>query len=580
LFLALPVFFYSASEFFSKSWKAIKHKTTSIDIPIAIGIAAIFLRSAYEILSQTGAGYFDSGSGLVFFMLIGRWFQDYTFDALAFDRDYKSYFPIAVTTIKNNQEREVQVNELKINDRILIRNNEFIPVDALLLKGNAAIDYHFVTGESNPVCIEPGETIFAGGRQTTGIIEVQVTREVAQSHLTQLWNRSGAKAGSGFEKMVNAISTWFIVVTFTIAISAAAFWWSTDKHKAINAFTAVLVIACPCALALSAPFTYGNILRLLGKRKIYLRNFQTLEKLADIDAIVFDKTGTLTRQATSAIQFTGQPLMEEEQQMVYALVKQSSHPLSKQLAVYLQTKQSLPCSSFSETVGKGMQAIIKQQHIMVGSAVYTGCMHQDTMQQTCVYVSINNVCKGYFSFQNVYRDGIEEMTAELENKNFKLAVLTGDNESERENLQRRFKHADFKFNQKPEDKLTYIEKLRQHHQVLMIGDGLNDAGALTHATVGISVTDNTNSFTPASDAIMQAEMLKALPQLIKLSRLAVNIIIISFIISLLYNFIGLSLAVTGKLSPMLAAILMPISTISLVLFTVISSSIGARRLGF
>src|SRR5690606_39961687 len=136
---------------------------------------------------------FDSGSGLVFFMLIGRWFQDFTFDSMSFDRDYKSYFPVAVTTLKNGEEKEISVNDLKVNDKIIIRNNEIIPVDALLLKGRASIDYHFVTGESVPVTHETGENIFAGGRQTAGMIELQVTKEVSQSsseeHTSELQSR-------------------------------------------------------------------------------------------------------------------------------------------------------------------------------------------------------------------------------------------------------------------------------------------------------------------------------------------------------------------------------------------------------
>lgn len=583
LLLALPVFFYSASEFFQKSLTALKHKTTSIDIPIAIGIAAIFLRSVYEIISGAGTGYFDSGSGLVFFMLIGRWFQDFTFESLSFERDYKSYFPIAVTRIRNGNEKDITVNDLKINDRILIRNNEIIPVDALLIKGTAAIDYHFVTGESIPVSHQPGETVFAGGKQTGSSIELQVTKEISQSYLTQLWNRNFSKhQQSRFEKLVSVISKWFIVVTLLIAFAAAAFWWNTDMQKAINAFTAVLVIACPCALALSAPFTYGNILRILGKNKIYLRNYQSLEKLADVNTIVFDKTGTLTKNNSSQINFTGTAFTGDEEKIIYSLARQSSHPLSKLLCKEISQDGFYPVKNYSEEIGRGIEGEINSIHVRVGSLEFTGLKEHNIDRGTHVFISFNKKYRGYFSLGNSYRQGIKSLAKELIRKNYSLAVLTGDNESEKDNLSDLFlSKAELRFNQSPENKLSFINCLHKKNlNVLMMGDGLNDAGALLKSDVGISITENTNSFTPASDGILDASKLTQLSNLLAYSKSAVKIIIISFILSLLYNLVGLSFAVTGTLSPLIAAILMPISTISLVLFTVAASSIKGKMLNF
>ncbi|MBS1763642.1 MAG: heavy metal translocating P-type ATPase metal-binding domain-containing protein [Bacteroidetes bacterium] len=582
LLLALPVFFYSANEFFIKSWKAIRHKTTSIDIPIAIGLIAIFLRSTYEIITHTGAGYFDSGSGLVFFMLIGRWFQDFTFDSMSFDRDYKSYFPIAVTRLKDGEEKEISVNELKVNDRILIRNNEIIPVDALLLKGRASVDYHFVTGESIPISHEAGENIYAGGRQTAGIIELQVTKEVSQSHLTQLWNRSSSQNElSRFEKLVNNISRWFIVVVLLIAFGAGAYWWNTDIHKAINAFTAVLVITCPCALALSAPFTYGNILRMLGKKKIYLRNYKALEKLADVDTVVFDKTGTLTQNNSSQIEYEGDELNADDKKLLYSLTRQSSHPLSKLLTRQFKTDASYKSTHFTETPGEGIEAVLNGITVKAGTAHFAGVKNYTNDNRTSVFINISDKKKGRFVFLNSYRAGVEQMAEGLKRQSLKTAVLTGDKEQERKNLEKIFGTCEMQFNQKPEDKLNYINNLQsQNHKVLMIGDGLNDAGALLAATSGISITDNTNNFTPASDTIMDASHLEKLPQLINLSKSAVTIIIISFIISLLYNLIGISYAVTGTLSPLFAAILMPISTTTLVLFTTGVSTLKTKQAGF
>ncbi|HQV00167.1 MAG TPA: heavy metal translocating P-type ATPase, partial [Bacteroidia bacterium] len=581
--LALPVFFYSASEFFIKSYQALKQKSTSIDVPIAIGIAAIFIRSSYEIIAHTGPGFFDSGSGLIFFMLIGRWFQDFTFDALAFERDYKSYFPIAVNTYKNGIEKPVPVSDLKVNDKIRVRNNELIPVDATLIKGQAFIDYSFVTGESLPVRVDAGQIIYAGGRQTGSIIELLVVKEISQSHLTQLWNNDVTKSfESKFEKLVNAISRYFVLVTLLIATVAAAYWWQVDIKKAINAFTAVLVIACPCALALSAPFTYGNIMRILGKQKIFVRNYQTLENLADINTIVFDKTGTLTENNTAEISFVGAKLTDHEVQLIYALVRHSSHPLSKLLSQHFKLNDPQHLTDYTEVPGQGISGYVNQINIKAGSEIFVTGNKLANDNLTKVYIAINHVCKGYFVFINTYRSGLKHLAENLVHEKFHLSVLTGDGNAEQHNLATIFSNkVELHFNCTPEQKLNSIKSLQQQNKkVLMVGDGLNDAGALRQSNVGISITDNTNNFTPASDVIIDASQLINLHKLIAYSQRASHIIIWSFIISLLYNFIGLSFAVTGTLSPLIAAILMPISTISLVLFTLVASTVKSRLLGF
>ena len=580
LFLALPVFFYSASEFFIKSFQALRTRSISIDVPIAIGIVAIFLRSSYEIVSNTGAGYFDSGSGLIFFMLIGRWFQDFTFDSLAFDRDYKSYFPIAVTSLRNGVEKEIVVNDLKVNDRIFIRCNEIIPVDALLLNGEASIDYHFVTGESLPVHHRKGETIFAGGRQMGSLIELIVTKELSQSYITQLWSNNFTKSGQNkFERIVHHISKWFIVATLLISFGSAAYWWKIDIHRAVNAFTAVLVIACPCALALSAPFTYGNIIRILGKNKIFLRDYHTLERLADIDHVVFDKTGTLTENNTSKISYFGEELSFELKKAVFSLVRQSSHPLSRLLTKDLFLTSHYPVTNYTEVVGMGIHGNVNDLFVAVGSAKFVNIEQRNSDEKsTNVFIAIDGNYYGYFSFSNSYRNGVSELANTLFLQDKKVSVLTGDNENENANLIALLsKKARLYFNQSPSDKRNYIDSLqRRGDKVLMIGDGLNDAGALLQSNVGISLTEDTNAFTPSSDGIIDSSQLSRIPLLLTYSKRAIQIIIVSFVISLLYNFIGLSFAVTGTLSPLIAAILMPISTISLVLFTVFSSSLYGK----
>lgn len=583
--LALPVFFYSASEFFINSFRSFRQQVVNIDVPIAIGILAMFLRSLYDITSDSGPGYFDSMTGLIFFMLIGRNFQDKTYQWLSFNRDYTSYFPIAVTRYNGLKEETVLVNDVVKGDRLKIRNHEIIPADVKLLNQSAHIDYSFVSGESTPVKVNKGELIYAGAKLLNGPIDVLVDKATSNSYLTKLWNQQSDKINqvSYFQTMVNTISRWFVLVTVVIAASSFTYWYTIDFTKAINAFTSVLVIACACALALSAPFTFGNIIRLLGKKGIYLRNVQVIEKLADIDTVIFDKTGTLTEPETNKICYNGKVLSDFHLRAIYTIVSSSTHPLSIVLAKYLKLKAFSDSElHIEEFPGKGLSAMIFGYHYKVGSEEFlTGKRNNNSLKSTRVYIGINEEVLGFFSIQNKYRDGIEQLTYDLAINKIHLGVISGDDEYERTNLKTLLPEGThMRFNCKPIDKLNYIKELNQYgFKPMMVGDGLNDAGALMNSHVGIAVSNDINNFTPACDAIIMGSNLYQLEKLIRLAKSANKIIIISFIISLVYNFLGLWFAVQGTLSPVIAAILMPISTSSLVIYTVLASSFKVRQLG-
>ena len=314
LILALPVFVYSSSDYFISAYKGLKKKILNIDVPISLGIFTLFVRSALEVITQTGAGYFDSMSGLVFFLLLGKFFQNKTYETLNFERNYKSYFPLSVILKKDDAEVSVPISKLNVGDRIIIRNNEIIPADSVLFGGEGNIDYSFVTGESKLSSKVLGEMIYAGGKQIGSAIELEVIKEVSQSYLTQLWNNEAFKnrTESKFATISNTVSKYFTLIILFIALLSFLFWLPFDFHIAMNVLTAVLIVACPCALALSIPFTLGNTIRIFGKNKFYLKNINVIEELAKTNHVVFDKTGTITQTTESIINYTGSELTELE----------------------------------------------------------------------------------------------------------------------------------------------------------------------------------------------------------------------------------------------------------------------------
>jgi len=578
---SLPVVFYAAQDYFISAFKAIKTKILNIDIPIALGVVVLFLRSTAEIVFDIGSGFFDSLTGLVFFLLLGKFFQQKTYSFLSFERDYKSYFPIAVTKIFNNEEVPVQVYDIKKGDRLLIRNQELIPVDGILINGNARIDYSFVTGESETVKKSSGDKLFAGGKQTSGVIEMEAIKSVEQSYLTQLWSNDvfSKNKEDGFTTLTNAISKRFTIAVLSIAFLATSYWMFIDSSKALNVFTAVLIIACPCAIALSAPFTFGNLLRIFGKKKFYLKNASVLEQLAHIDTVIFDKTGTITSNKKSDAKYEGVPLSIDEEVLLKNTLRGSNHPLSRGLYDILKDNDIVTLDYFEEHLGQGIEASHATQNIKIGSAKFVGFNNDSTVLNTAVHISTNKGYKGKYTFYNSYRKGLSKLFNKLK-KHFDLVILSGDNEGELENLKKLLPaKTKMLFNQKPDDKLEYIK----YHQsegakVLMVGDGLNDAGALAQSNVGIAISENVNVFSPACDAILDATKFNQLYQYIKASKSAIKIIKWSFLLSFFYNVIGLYFAVTGQLAPVIAAILMPLSSISIVIFTTLATNWVGRKL--
>ena len=586
---SLPVVFYSGSGYFTSAYKGLRSKILNIDVPIALGIAVLFIRSTIDIVFDLGTGFFDSLSGLVFFLLLGKFFQQKTYSYLSFERDYKSYFPIAVTRlIKNaegkNVEEQAEVYTVKKGDRLLIRNNEIIPVDAILMKGNALIDYSFVTGEAEPITKQSGDKLFAGGKQQAGILEVEVLKPVAQSYLTQLWSNdvfSKDKTGI-FENITDSISRRFTLVLLSIAFISTIFWLMVDPSKAFNVFTSVLIVACPCAIALAAPFTLGNVLRIFGREKLYLKEASVIEQMAKLDTVVFDKTGTLTTNQKNLITYEGIALSAEEKQLLTSTLRASSHPLSRSLYNILDKNNIQTLDEFEEEVGKGISATSNNNSIKVGSYEFVGFYDENTFElknKTTVHISANKVYKGCYIFNSEYRNGISELFGQI-GTDKELIVLSGDNEGERERLEALLhKGTKLHFNQKPNDKLNFIKKLQQSgKKVLMIGDGLNDAGALKQSHVGFVISENTNVFSPACDGILDASHFNRIGDYLNFSKSAVKIIRWAFLFSLFYNLIGLSFAVTGHLQPVVAAILMPLSSISIVVFTTLATQYAGRKL--
>ncbi|WP_285009004.1 heavy metal translocating P-type ATPase [Pedobacter faecalis] len=576
---SLPVVFYSGRDYFSSAWTNLRAKRLNLDFPLALGIAVMFIRSIYEIVLQTGAGFVDTLCGLVFFLLVGKWMQQRTFHHISFERDYRSYFPVAVTALNEGVAVSKPLAALKTGDRIMVRSMEIIPADAMLLKGDAQVDFSFVTGESEPVSKVLGEVIYAGGRQLSGSIELEVIKPVSQSYLTQLWNNDAfVKTREGIRTFSDTASKYFSVVLLLVAFGSAGFWiYFGEPDKALAAFTAVLIIACPCALALSSPFTLAAAISIFDKNGFYLKNTAVVEELARIDTFVFDKTGTITSPDAASLSFSGQ-LSPLQQQMVCDLARNSGHPLSRELTRHLNKEALYNADHYTEKIGRGISGTINGNHVKLGSSAFLGLPLKNSPAGSSIHVMINDEYLGQFTIRQQWRRGFKSLVQNL-GRWADLHLLSGDKSHEKSSLVPFFESASkLHFDQSPQDKLDYIAALQDKgKKVLMFGDGLNDSGALKQSDLGIAVTDNINNFSPGCDAVLDGASFEKIPAFVQQAKDAVKVIHMSFAISLAYNVAGLSFAVQGMLSPLIAAILMPVSTVTIIIFTTLSVRAFARK---
>ncbi|MBI1222228.1 MAG: HAD-IC family P-type ATPase [Bacteroidetes bacterium] len=576
LSLSIPVVFFSAQPFFAKAWKGLKYHDLNIDFPLALGIATLFIRSLLEVSMHWGQGFFDSLSALVFFLLIGRWLQDRAYEAMSFDRNFRSYFPMAVEVLSNDEEASQYraIGELKVSERIRVRNQELIPADAILESGAAQIDYSFVNGESEIESAQIGDVIHAGGRQVGSSIILQVMRPVSESYLSALWNQQDKKEGS---ESIRSFSDWvgryFTIALVFIALATLFYWLRIDTYKAFHAFTAVLIVACPCVLVVAAPFAFGNAMRWLAKKGIFLKSPDTVERVARVNEVVFDKTGTLTKQSASLEEIFNE-LNREEQAWIGGLCAHSSHPVSRMLHRYLGLESQVKTENYKEFPGKGIEAKWGENVWRVGSAHWILDGIKDE-KESGVCVSVNGVLKARYRIDWHFRDDLDGLFA---NWDLPRYLYSGDRDTSRSELLRWFPEDHLHFRVSPEEKLKALRMDRERGQYpMMVGDGLNDAGALKEAWLGVSVTEDVHAFTPACDVIMVGKSISELPGFVRFCKNTLKTVKFSFLFSLVYNSIWMSFAVRGELQPLFAALLMPISSVTVFALNTIGIRYFARK---
>ena len=583
LILSIPVVFYCANHYFNNTIHGLRMKQFSIDLPITLGILSLFIKSAADVLSHQGSGYFDSLCGFIFFLLIGKWYQERTFKSLSFDSNYYSFFPMTVLTVSKDKKERKKVHDLEVNDQLYIRNNEIIPADIELLSETILIDNSFITGESEPQRRNHGDILYAGGRVVGDSLKGLVLRQASQSYLSQIWAAEHDNSGpSNLDRITRTFSKYFTLSIIAIAVLTFIYWQNTNSALAYEACTSVLIVACPCVIALALPFIFGSSIRLLSSIGCYVRSKDVLTDMQKVNYFFFDKTGTLTLPSIKSVAYHGISLSQEENRIIYSIASKSSHPLSRNIVDFLGQQQEVPVLQFKEIPGVGLEASSKNEHWKIGKQEKIAS--KENMEKfdahTQVHISRNDDHLGYFSMRSLSRDNIQPLLHELQSK-YALTLVSGDNDRDSifiKNLG--LPQSNQHYNLLPEQKQQLIKQSQQGDQVVcMVGDGINDSLALEQSNVGIVVTDHLNNFNPSCDVILWGNHIQYLDDIFDYIRNLKWVIILAYSFSILYNIIGLFFAVQGKLSPIVSAILMPISSISVVLISLICTRLLFRKQG-
>jgi Cu+-exporting ATPase len=538
------------------AYKAVRNRQWSLDIPIALGMLALWVWSAHLLFTGQNGGYFDSLSGLIFFLILGRFLQGRTYAAFSFERTVDDFLPISVFSL--TREEFVRLGDLKEGEEYQIPTEGIVPVKSILM-GKAELDYSFITGESELQQLYRDQTIFAGARNAGSTLIAKVLQAPSQSEVEGLWKSKDRETTGWVSERITATFTISVLI---ISVLATVVWWFLNPERAIEIGVSVLIIACPCALSLAAPFAYGTASKLLSDMGLYMKSGLGIEKLAAAQRFFWDKTGTLTERA-STVNIT--ELSEGDKSVFRAMVGRSSHPVSRLLAQYLQEGPKATLSRWEEHVGKGIEAEFEGQTFALGSAQWLNTTGDQTV------MAIEGHVVGGFGSEFSYRANLTELFQAITDLGGEHALISGDHPRELPRNWSKYFEGKSHFNKSPEQKSSLVQGQKN---AVFLGDGLNDVKAMESADLGIAVVENSMSYIPKSGGVLLANQLLELPAMIRYSRRVRSLVKWAYMLSLLYNLSGVALALFGALSPVVAAILMPLSSISVVLFVVL----GARAL--
>ena len=594
LVLTTPVVFISGKRFYKIFWKNLMHFNADMNSLVAIGTGSAFIFSTLitlfpEIFSSeqiTSHVYFDTAAVIITLILMGRWLESRakskTGSAIKKLIELK---PKNVTVLRNRTEEEIDLDDLLIGDIAVVKPGGKIPADGKIKGGFSTIDESMITGESIPVEKSAGSKVIGGTINKTGSFEFEVTAIGNNSVLGQIIKMVEEAQGSKapIQKLADKIAAVFVPVIILIAITTFLGWLflgSGGLNTALINFVAVLIIACPCALGLATPTAIIVGTGKGAQNGILIKNAESLEVSYKIDTIIFDKTGTITtgRPKVSSV-YTNRITEEELLRIAGSLEQRSEHPLAQAIVSYTKNNGinlDKP-DTFESLTGTGLKGLVNGNEVLIGSSslMENNSINISEFETTTaklseggksfVFISINKILKGLIALEDETKSNAKEVVDKLKTMKLKTVLLTGDNNRSAKNIAEKVGFDNFNSEVLPGDKNKIVSEYQNNGRIVaMVGDGINDAPALTQSNIGIAMGTGTDVAIESADIVLISGDLNGVIKSINLSRLTLKTIKQNLFWAFIYNIIGVPLAAFGLLNPMIAALAMSFSSVSVV----------------
>jgi Cu2+-exporting ATPase len=586
LLLATPTLLYSGYPFFRGAAGGLRAGHLTMDLPIALGLSVTYAYSLYVTLTnnQQGEVYFDTVTNLTFVILIGRYLEGmFRHQAVSATKRLMELQPRVATVMRDGQEQMTPIRGVKLGDHVLIKPGYKVPVDGVVIEGYSAVDESMLSGESVPVSKTVGAQVSSGTINTSGALLVEVRALLQDTTLSKIIRlvEEAQSSKAPIQRLADTIVPWFVLVTIICATITFFLWNSQDFEIALMAATSVLIITCPCALGMATPMSIAVASGLGAKHGILVKNGLVLETLSKVTHFVFDKTGTLTEGKMSVAQVHVASGAEEREVLRHAAAveRYSEHSVAKAIVAEAEARQlphrDLVANGFHATAGLGVEASVDGQAVLLGSAEWLtqrGVALDATLQArahqleaqavSCVYVAQNGKHTAVIALADRLRSDAKQLVDELRAAGITMTLLSGDRRPVAEAVARQLGGMEVIAEVLPQDKDRVIQRLQQSGAVVaMVGDGINDAPALIRADVGIALGSGTDVSVESADIVLMHNELDKVRQATQLSRRTLRTIKQNIGLSFVYNAIMVPLAMMAKVSPLVAAISMPISSL-------------------
>lgn len=578
--LSTPVLFYSGWVFFRGAYYGVKTKTVNMDILVATGALLTYLYSIYITLFEKGEAYFDSVTMIITFVLIGKFLEVLSKKSAADTLDLLSkHVPGEVTILKNGEQLNVDVKEVVIGDILMLKAGEKAGIDGEIIEGEGSFDESSLTGESEPIFKRVGEHVVSGTTSIDAVVQYRATKDFEHSTLSNILTmleRSMAKKPH-IEQVANRLSEYFSAVILLLALGTFIAWWFWP-HSFETAFMvgiSVIVIACPCALALATPVATLVGLGQGAKRGILFKEAAQLETLAKVDTLVLDKTGTITegRPKVHAVEwFDASHERESHSLKLLALLNASKHPVALGVSEYLLSKDEyrvLPIlNEVQQIAAKGMVGRCEEQMLVGGNRVLMQEQGIDTpaeSRHTLFFFAIADRLIARFELLDMPKADAIDVIKDLQHSGIDVVMLTGDHEGVAKRIADEVGIEHFQADLTPQQKASLIANMQADgHRVVMAGDGVNDILALAQAEIGIAMGNGSDIAIDVSDVVLMNDSLRSLEESFRIGRATYRLVKQNLALSLVYNAITIPLAMAGYIIPLIAAISMSISSLLVV----------------